>query len=119
MSLLAPLDREAAELYLLRFVLQKNAQQILFCEQKYAPLIEFAQLEWAYSKKKKILVSSDCSDLSMLTSAHFNLIQRNADAFSQLFIWFPPSKPFADADELRLLGRCGVQLHNATRLVSL
>jgi hypothetical protein len=110
MPLFSHLSIPAAELYVLRFVLTKNERSVLTCHQKYAPLIEFAELEFAPAKKKRILVSADRQVIGRLTSTHLNLIQANANAWTQLFVWFPAVRRFEDGDEARLLLRAGVDL---------
>lgn len=57
-----------------------------------------------------IIVSADRPDLDQLTSAHFNLIQSNAEGWTHLMIWFPGVKPLSSSDEARMLQRAGVNL---------
>jgi hypothetical protein len=109
MALLAQLDTEAAELYVLRFIVQTDENRMLYCVKKYAPILELAKLDWAFKSKARAIVHTESAEITKLTSAHFNLIQNNADGWSQLLVWFPPVRQ-PEADEARLMQRAGVNI---------
>lgn len=110
MALIAELSIPAAELYLRRFCLRKTRDHIIVAPKFYRPLIEFAELDWRTKSKSLVYVALDDGLVPVLTSGHFNLIQANASALSQLAVWFPP-RTQPSGDEGRLLVRAGVNLN--------
>lgn len=107
MALLAHVSQASAELYLDRFILEKTRYNLRTCDVFYAPLVEFAELEYHKGESRKIVVSID-SDVGCVTSKHFNLIQADAEGWTHLAVWFPPVKT-AEIGELRLLMRAGLR----------
>jgi hypothetical protein len=107
MAHIAPISVQTMELYVRRFCLRKDRRQMIYTHRKYAPLVDFADLDWAATKGSKIHVSAEAQPIERLTSAHFNLIQRDAKGLTHLFVWFPPYNRL-ESDEARLMQRAGV-----------
>lgn len=87
---------------------------MLYTRKKYAQLLAYAEIDWSPATGTSVYVSAEATPIERLTSAHFNLVQANAEGFTHLFLWFPAINPFRDADEARLLQRAGVVLHSPT-----
>lgn len=109
MALISELSIPAAELYFRRFCAQELKTHVIIAHPKYRPLVEFANIDWRPRTKAQDHVLLDDGLVPVLTSGHFNLIQANASAFGQMFVWFPP-RTQPSGDEGRLLVRAGVPL---------
>lgn len=87
----------------------KQTSGLVRCAIRYAPLIELAQLNWIVGERKSVIVQPENDPVDRLTSAHFNLIQLNAQAWTYLFLFFRPLRPY-EGDEGRIMTRAGVVL---------